>query len=154
MKTLLPLLFVFIATAAQADLTAKPVGPIKVTTPPKLVPVEPAHLLGPDLAIISADQTSPNFWIVKVKNIGGGRTPPTTVKVTLTIYPKNGGPGSQVGTGTASMDGLEPGKLTDVNVTTNIDSNSTMTAEAIVNPDKKFLETNYGNNYFTKTAGY
>lgn len=154
MKALLPWVLCCVVTAAQADLTAKPVAPIKATINPKLVAVAPPHALGPDLAIESASQTSPNFWIVRVKNIGGGKSPATTVKVTLTVYPKNGGLGNLVGFGTAPMDALEPGKLTDVNVTTNVNSNSTMIAEAIVNPDKKFLETNYGNNYSTKPAGY
>lgn len=154
MKAFLPWLLLSVVTAAQADLTAKPVGPIKATVNPKLVPVEPAHVLGPDLAILNAYQTSPNFWIVRVKNIGGGKTVATTVKVTLKVYPNNGGASTLVGWGTARLDALDPGKLTDVNVTTNVNSNSTMVAEAIVNPDKNFLETNYGNNYFTKTAGY
>nr|WP_295777080.1 CARDB domain-containing protein [Rhodoferax sp.] len=154
MKTLLFLLLTCVASIAQADLTAKPAGPIKVTVPPKLVPVEKPQVLGPDLAIESANQTSPNFWIVRVKNIGGGKTPPTTVNVVLKFYPPNSGPSVLIGSGSAAVEALESGKLADVNVTTNVNSNATMTANISVNADKTFLETNYGNNYFTKKAGY
>jgi archaellum component FlaG (FlaF/FlaG flagellin family) len=155
MKTIVMCIVSVIASAALAQQGLKPVNPVKPTVSPKLVPVKPVAQ-AMDLAIVSADQTGPDFWIIRVKNVGGAASGATTVKLTLVIPGSfTGSPVSIEGMGSAALPAIAPGMMTLINLKTNIKSKGTMQAEVMVNPDKKPLETSYANNALSvKAANY
>jgi hypothetical protein len=97
-----------------------------------VTPVTPA----PDLVIEKTTQTSSDFWTVKVKNVGNGDSPATTLKMTAT-------PG---GSYSCPVAAIKAGGTADVPCKMPFKSKADMRCEFVVNPDKKMTETNFANN--------
>jgi subtilase family serine protease len=97
-----------------------------------MTPVTPA----PDLVIEKTTQTSSDFWTVKVKNVGNGDSPATTLKMTAT-------PG---GSYSCPVAAIKAGGTADVPCKMPFKSKADMSCEFVVNPDKKMTESNFANN--------
>jgi subtilase family serine protease len=103
-----------------------------------VTPVTPA----PDLVIEKTTQTSSDFWTVKVKNVGNGDSPATTLKMTAT-------PG---GSYSCPVAAIKAGGTADVPCKMPFKSKADMRCEFVVNPDKKMTETNFTNNRKVSTT--
>lgn len=97
-----------------------------------VTPVSPA----PDLVIEKTTQTSSDFWSVKVKNVGNGDAPATTLKMIAT-------PG---GSYSCPVAAIKAGGTVDVPCKMPFKSKAGMSCEFILNPDKKVAESNFANN--------
>ena len=97
-----------------------------------VTPVTPA----PDLVIEKTIQTAPDFWTVKIKNVGNGDSVATTLKMTAT-------PG---GSYSCPVAPVKAGGTADVPCKMPFKSKADMRCEFVVNPDKKLKESNFANN--------
>lgn len=91
---------------------------------------------GPDLTIEKATQTSSDFWIVKVKNVGNAASAATTLKMIAT-------PG---GSYSCPVAAIKAGGTADVPCKMPFKTKAGMSCEFILNPDKSIAERNYANN--------
>ena len=90
----------------------------------------------PDLVIEKTTQTSSTFWTVKVKNVGGGDSAPTTLKMVAT-------PG---GSYSCPVAAIKAGGTADVPCKMPFKATADMRCEFILNPDKSIAESSYANN--------
>ena len=90
----------------------------------------------PDLVIEKTTQTSSTFWTVKVKNVGGGDSAPTTLKMVAT-------PG---GSYSCPVAAIKAGGTADVPCKMPFKAKADMRCEFTVNPDKSIAERSYANN--------
>jgi hypothetical protein len=100
-----------------------------------------------DLIIEKVSQTSPDFWIVRVKNIGKGEAGATTLAMKCTIPKKEGAfPGGTYPAISFPTSPVKAGGVTDVNCKMGIKTSKGMRCQFTVNPDKSIKESNYNNN--------
>ncbi|MDT5061622.1 MAG: hypothetical protein QOH63_2081 [Acidobacteriota bacterium] len=107
----------------------------------------------PDLTIMSALQTEPDFWIVKVKNIGTAEAGASKLKVFVSIPQSSGGfPGGVVEQLTFDVQSLKAGGITYINVKTKTKTKPGMTVAFSLNPDHTVKEKSYDNNSKSEAA--
>jgi hypothetical protein len=90
----------------------------------------------PDLVIEKTTQTSSDFWMVKVRNVGGADSTATTLKMVAT-------PG---GAYTCPVKPIKAGAVAEVPCKMPFKARADMKCEFILNPDKKIAEASYANN--------
>lgn len=90
----------------------------------------------PDLVIEKTTQTSSDFWMVKVKNVGSGDAGATTLKMVAT-------PGGAYSCPVAS---IKAGGTGNVPCKMPFKARAGMRCEFILNPDKSIAESNHANN--------
>ncbi len=90
----------------------------------------------PDLVIEKTTQTSSDFWMVKVKNVGGGDSAATTLKMVAT-------PG---GAYSCPVAPIKAGATANVPCKMPFKARAGMKCEFILNPDKSIGEGSYANN--------
>jgi hypothetical protein len=95
-------------------------------------PKQPA----PDLVIEKTTQTSPTFWVVKVRNTGNGDSAATTLKMVAS-------PG---GSYSCPVAAIKAGGTADVPCRMPFKAKADMRCEFTVNPDKSIAEASYANN--------
>jgi subtilase family serine protease len=96
----------------------------------------------PDLMIEKATQKSSDFWTVKVKNVGNGDSPATTLKMTAT-------PG---GSYSCPVAAIKAGGTADVPCKMPFKTKADTRCEFLLNPDKKITESSYANNRKVSTT--
>jgi CARDB len=90
----------------------------------------------PDLVIEKTTQTSSDFWMVRVKNVGGADSAATTLKMVAT-------PG---GAYSCPVAPIKAGGVANVPCKMPFKARAGMKCEFILNPDKKIGEGSYANN--------
>ena len=90
----------------------------------------------PDLVIEKTTQTSSDFWMVKVKNVGGGDSAATTLKMVAT-------PG---GAYSCPVAPIKAGGFAQVPCKMPFKARAGMRCEFILNPEKTISESSYANN--------
>ena len=90
----------------------------------------------PDLVIEKTTQTSSDFWMVKVKNVGGGDSAATTLKMVAT-------PG---GAYSCPVAPIKAGGVANVPCKMPFKARAGMKCEFILNPEKSIAEGSYANN--------
>ena len=90
----------------------------------------------PDLVIEKTVQTSSDFWMVRVRNVGGRDSTATTLKMVAT-------PG---GAYSCPVAAIKAGGVAQVPCKMPFKARAGMQCEFILNPDKKISESNYANN--------
>ena len=90
----------------------------------------------PDLVIEKTTQTSSDFWMVKVRNVGGADSSATTLKMVAT-------PG---GAYSCPVAPIKAGGVANVPCKMPFKARAGMQCEFILNPDKKIGEANFANN--------
>jgi hypothetical protein len=96
----------------------------------------PKSQFAPDLVIEKTTQTSPTFWIVKVKNTGKGDSAATTLKMVAI-------PG---GSYSCPVAAIKAGGTADVPCRMPFKAKAGMLCEFTVNPEKAITEASYANN--------
>jgi hypothetical protein len=116
-------------------------------------PKDKITVLIPDLTIVSAAQTEPDFWIVKVKNIGTAEAGASKLKVSVSIPQSSGGfPGGVVEHLTFDVQALKAGGITNISVKTKTKTKPDMTVAFSLNPDHTVKEKSYDNNSKSEAA--
>lgn len=116
-------------------------------------PQTKVKVLAPDLLIMKASQTEPDFWIIRVKNAGDADAAACNMRVQMMIPQSSGGfPGGVVEQFTVSVPAVKANGVTDVNVKTKLKTKPGMTAHFEVNYDKVVKELHYDNNSTTAEA--
>ena len=90
----------------------------------------------PDLVIEKTTQTSSDFWMVKVRNVGGRDSAATTLKMVAT-------PG---GAYSCPVAPIKAGGVANVPCKMPFKARADMKCEFILNPDKSIIEGSYANN--------
>lgn len=90
----------------------------------------------PDLVIEKTTQASSEFWMVKVKNVGGGDSAATTLKMVAT-------PG---GAYSCPVAPIKAGGVANVPCKMPFKARAGMRCEFILNPEKSIGESSYANN--------
>ena len=90
----------------------------------------------PDLVIEKTTQTSSDFWMVRVKNVGGADSAATTLKMVAT-------PG---GAYSCPVAPIKAGGMANVPCKMPFKARAGMKCEFILNPDKKIAEASFANN--------
>ena len=90
----------------------------------------------PDLVIEKTTQTSSDFWMVRVKNVGGADSAATTLKMVAT-------PG---GAYSCPVPPIKAGGVANVPCKMPFKAKAGMKCEFILNPDKKIGEGSFANN--------
>ena len=90
----------------------------------------------PDLVIEKTTQTSSDFWIVKVRNVGNADSAATTLKMVAT-------PG---GAYSCPVAAIKAGGATNVPCKMPFKTKADMRCEFTVNPAKSIAEGSYANN--------
>jgi hypothetical protein len=90
----------------------------------------------PDLVIEKTTQTSSDFWMVKVRNVGGRDSTATTLKMVAT-------PG---GAYSCPVAPIKAGGVANVPCKMPFKARAGMRCEFILNPDKSIAESSYANN--------
>jgi hypothetical protein len=123
--------------------TPTPIRNTDVKTPNKL----PPQLLVVDLLIEKATQTSPDSWIVRIKNAGNADAAASSLQVTyITAQSKNGFPGGEFSQGSFPTPPLKAGAVTDIKVRTTQKTTPDMKARFALNANHAVKESNYANN--------
>ncbi len=100
-----------------------------------------------DLAIEQTNQTSPDFFIVRIKNLGGTNSAATTLKLVVTTpLPKAGFPSQGILPQSYPVPAVKAGGVADINCKLPSKSSVGQRFQFTVNPDKAAPETNYNNN--------
>jgi hypothetical protein len=116
-------------------------------------PNDKIAVLIPDLTIMSAAQTEPDFWIVRVKNIGNADAGSSKLKVFVSIPQSSGGfPGGVVEQLTFDVQALKAGGITDINVKTKTKTKPGMSVAFNLNPEHVVKEKTYDNNIKSEAA--
>lgn len=116
---------------------------------------EPAKpvILGVDLSIQKATQTSGDFWIVRIRNSGAAEAPPSVLDVHyVTNYKSGNFPNGTVGSYSFPTPTIKPGGVTDINVKTSQRTKPEIEAHFEVNANHAIKELNYTNNKKTVPA--
>ena len=90
----------------------------------------------PDLVIETTTQTSSDFWMVKVRNVGNANSAATTLKMVAT-------PG---GAYSCPVAPIKAGGTADVPCKMPFKARAGMRCEFILNPEKSITEGSYANN--------
>ena len=90
----------------------------------------------PDLVIEKTTQTSSDFWMVRVRNVGGSDSTATTLKMVAT-------PG---GAYSCPVKPIKAGGVADVPCKMPFKARAGMRCEFILNPEKSIAEASYANN--------
>jgi len=90
----------------------------------------------PDLVIEKTTQTSSDFWMVKVRNVGGSDSTATTLKMVAT-------PG---GAYSCPVAPIKAGGFANVPCKMPFKAKAGMRCEFILNPQKSIAEASYANN--------
>lgn len=107
----------------------------------------PPQLLVVDLLIEKATQTSPDSWIVRIKNAGNSDAAASSLQVTYITAPSKGGfPGGEFSQGSIATPVVKAGTVTDIKVKTPQKTTPDMKARFALNADHKIKESNYANN--------
>lgn len=123
------------------------------TTPPpkpeKTVDKNPPQVKGlADLTIEKANQTSPDVFIVRIKNAGNADSSATTLGLTVTTPPpaKGAFPSQGILPMSFPVGAVKAGGVTDVTCKLSAKSSVGQRFKFVVNGDKKVAESNYNNN--------
>lgn len=123
--------------------TPTPIRNSDLKAPSKL----PPQVLFTDLVIDRANQTSANFWIVRIRNAGSGDAGASSLQVKYIVPPAPGGfPGGESVQGSFVTPPLKAGAMTDINVKTPQKTTPEMKARFALNADHTVKESNYANN--------
>jgi hypothetical protein len=123
--------------------TPTPIRNPNSKAPSKLLP----QVLFTDLVIDRANQTSADFWIVRIRNAGSGDAAASSLQVKYIVPPAPGGfPGGEFVQGSFVTPPLTAGAMTDINVKTPQKTRPEMKARFALNADHIVKESNYANN--------
>ena len=138
--------------SASTGATTAPQNPGRTTSQPvaKEDKQPKPQILLPDLAITNANQTSQDFFVVRIKNAGNADAAATTLSGAVSV-PKGGTFPAGMLPFSVPVPPIAAGKLTDVNVKTNKTHKGNVISFN-VNPKQAFKESNYNNNSKILTA--
>ncbi|MEN3368772.1 MAG: hypothetical protein V7609_915 [Verrucomicrobiota bacterium] len=141
-----------VVIAFQAQATTPPPKPRPTPTPLRSTDLKapnklPPQLLVTDLLIEKATQTSPDSWIVRIRNAGNADAGTSSLQVTYISAPSKGGfPGGEFSQGSISTPVVKAGTVADIKVKTPQKTTPDMKARFALNADHKIKESNYANN--------
>jgi hypothetical protein len=151
-QKLLTITVIAVAIAFEAQAITPPPKPRPTPTPLRSNDLKtpnklPPQLLVTDLLIEKATQTSPDFWIVRIRNAGTADAGTSSLQVTYITAPSKGGfPGGELSQGSISTPAVKAGTVADINVKTPQKTMPDMKARFALNADHKIKESNYANN--------